>query len=249
MAVAASAQSLVHQWRFGENDGGAANGGAVTTVTDHVGSLTLTASGTVTYTGNTAGAGSSLAAAFDTTGSFVGAADESLTSEGSFIIEGWVRPDGTPSAGSKFLFYNGNASWSGIGLMVSGSTVQVLAGGAFDQNVGTLNADAWNYVALVYSNSDISIYINNTSAPSYSGGYFRDYSLATMNGQPNNFSVGGSFAGAIDELRVSTFTGSFSESMLSYSAMSAVPEPSTYAALAGLAALGLVAWRRRAVRV
>jgi len=27
-----------------------------------------------------------------------------------------------------------------------------------------------------------------------------------------------------------------------------VPEPSTYAALAGLAALGLVAWRRRQAR-
>jgi autotransporter-associated beta strand protein len=34
---------------------------------------------------------------------------------------------------------------------------------------------------------------------------------------------------------------------LEFSAASAIPEPSTYAALAGLAALGLVAWRRRTV--
>lgn len=40
----------------------------------------------------------------------------------------------------------------------------------------------------------------------------------------------------------------YSSLSVSTNTISAVPEPSTYAALAGLAALGLVAWRRRAAR-
>lgn len=221
----------------------------MTTITDNVGSLDLTASGTVTYTNSTAGSGSALAATFDTSGSFAAAVDGNLTPDASFIIEGWVHLDGPTSAGSKFLFYNGNASWSGIGLMVNGTTVEVLEGGLYAHAAGNLTAHQWNYVALTYAAGSLQVFVNGTTAPTFAvTSVFRDFSSATGNGHPNDFVVGGSFAGAFDELRVSSFSGSFNTSMLSYSAMSAVPEPSTYAALAGLAALGLVAWRRRAAR-
>ncbi len=247
--ASASAQTLLHHWRFGEDQVGAAHGGAVTTITDNVGTLDLTASGTVTYTHSTPGSASSLAATFDTSGSFAAAVDGNLTPDASFIIEGWVYLNGPTSNGSKFLFYNGNASWSGIGLMVNGTTVEVLEGGLYADTAGSLNANQWNYVALAYAAGSLQVFVNGTTAPSFSASSaFRDFSSATGNGQPNDFFVGGSFAGSLDELRISSFSGSFNTSMLSYSAMSAVPEPSTYAALAGLAALGLVIWRRRVVR-
>lgn len=248
LVAAASAQTLVHQWRFGENDSGAANGGTVTTVTDHVGTLDLTASGSVTYTNSTAGAASSLAAAFGTGGSFLGAVDSALMPGSSFIVEGWFYLNGTPPATTNLLYYNGNPSNNGIGLYVDGTRLDIMQGGKSDVIAGHLNANQWNYVALVYSNGSYQSYINSDVSPSYTGsGSFNDYSGG---GGGLGTYIGPGYAGSIDELRVSTFTGTFNTSMLSYSAISAspVPEPSTYAALAGLAALGLVAWRRRQAR-
>jgi len=247
LAAAASAQTLVHQWRFGENDAGAANGGSVTTVKDNVGTLDLTAAGTVTYTSTTAGTSSTLAAAFDSGGSFVGAEDSGLTPGSSFIVEGWFYLNGTPPATTNLLYYNGNPSNNGIGLYLNETRLDVMQGGTSDVIAGYLNVNQWNYVALVYANGNYRTYINSDSVISKSGtGSFNDYfggggGLGTY--------IGPGFAGSIDELRVSSFTGSFSTSMLSYNTISAVPEPSTYAALAGLAALGLVAWRRRQARV
>lgn len=246
LATVASAQTLLHQWRFGENDAGAANGGTVTTVVDHVGSLNLTASGAVTYTNTTAGAASSLAAAFGAGGSFSGTEDSSLTPDSSFIVEGWFYLNGTPPATTSLLYYNGNPSNNGIGLYVWGTRLDVMQGGKSDVIAGQLNADQWNYVALVYANGSYQAYINSDSVASYTGSSsFNDF---TGGGGGLGTYIGPGFAGSIDELRVSSFTGSFSTSMLSYNSISAVPEPSTYAALAGLAALGLVAWRRRQAR-
>jgi len=249
LAVACSAQTLLHEWRFGESEAGAEDGGSVTTINDDVGKFDLVASGTVTYTSGTPGNASSLAAAFDSSGSFLSPADGSLAADASFIIEGWVRLDGATSPGSKFLFYNGNASWSGIGLMVNGTNVEVLEGGKFAATAGSLSVNQWNYVALAYFNGGIQVFVNGATTPAFTDtSAFNDYAVAEDNGQTNTFAIGGSFAGAFDEVRVSSFTGSFDPSMLSYSAISAVPEPSTYAGLAGLAALGFVAWRRRMSR-
>lgn len=246
LVATASAQTLLHQWRFGENDSGATNGGTVTTVTDHVGTLNLTASGTVTYTSTTAGTSSTLAAAFGTGGSFVGSEDGTLAPGASFIVEGWFYLNGTPPATTNLLYYNGNPSNNGIGLYVTGTSLRAMEGGRSDVSAGTLNANQWNYVALVYANGSYRTYVNSDSVISYTGtGSFNDYfggggGLGTY--------IGPGFAGSIDELRVSSFTGTFNTSMLSYNTISSVPEPSTYAALAGLVALGLVAWRRRQAR-
>lgn len=248
LVSAASAQTLLHQWRFGENDPGAADFGLITTTTAQVGGNTLTSTGTVRYLANTPGVASSLSAAFYTTnGSFTGNTITSLGPSSSFIMEGWFSFDGTPATGTNVLFYNGNPSSTGLGLYVTGSTLQFLRGGQGDATVGTVNVNHWNYVAIVYDNGQSSVYLNGATTPSYSGAVsFAGYSGSDAS---EKFYIGSGFLGAVDELRVSSFSGSFSTSMLSYASISAVPEPSTYAALAGLAALGLVASRRRALRV
>lgn len=246
-AAIASAQTVTHLWRFGDSDPGAADNGLIATTTDQVGGNALTANNTVRYLANTPGTASSLSAAFyGVSSSFTGNVDANLGPSSSFIIEGWFSFDGTPATGANILFYNGNPSASGLGLYVTGNTLQFLAGGQSDITIGTVNVNHWNYVALVYENGQTSTYLNSNTASSYTGAV----SFGGYSGDPaEKFYVGGGFYGAVDELRVSTFTGSFNTSMLSYSAISAVPEPSTYAALAGLAAFGLVVWRRRAVRV
>ncbi len=71
---------------------------------------------------------------------------------------------------------------------------------------------------------------------------------ATVGSFANHFSLGGDptgdgrFSGKLDDVRVFTFApGTFVPAMLSYTV---VPEPSTYAALAGVLALGAVMLRR-----
>lgn len=241
LAASASAQVLVHQWRFGENDPGATNGGTVTTTQDNVGTLDLTVSGTVTYTNVTAGASSTLAQSFGTAASFSAAADTSLSRTSRFVIEGWFYLNGTQANTTNILFYNGNASSSGAGLYVRGTTLRYLQGGSADVVAGTLTANQWNYVALAYEAGSLKVFVNGETTPSYAGAH----TFNAFNGNTETFSIGSGLDVSVDELNVWTFSGSFNSAMLSYDTVSAVPEPSTYAALAGAAALGFVAWRRR----
>ena len=151
----------------------------------------------------------------------------------------------TTATGTRILFYNGNASNSGIGLLLSGANVNVLRGGVLDSGVAGYNLDQWNYAALVYDgpNGSINVFVNGATTPSFtlnSTGAFNALTAASQ-----TFSVG-SLSGSVDETRISTFTsGSFSTAMLSYGSMSAIPEPSTYAAIFGACALGLATYRRR----
>lgn len=246
LAATLSAQTILAQWRFGEADAGAANGGSVgATTTASVGSDLSLVSGTATYTNSTPGGGSTLGVEMDASTQFSTTALTALTNGSSFIMEMWFNP--TALSGSQYLVYNGNTSARGIGLYLSGSTMHLLSGGNFDNAVsGTVTAGQWNYVALVWDAGTAKVFVNNDSAPNYN--QVRNFTTPSIPGG-DTMLFGINFAGAIDEARVSSFTsGTFSSSMLNYASVSAVPEPSTYAALAGLAALGLVAWRRRQVR-
>lgn len=247
LAIAAplSAQTLVNQWRFGESDSGAASGntfGATTTAT--VGATNLTVTGTITYSNDVAGSGSSLSASFGSSAQFGADVFSGLTSSASFIMEAWFKP--TTATGSRLLIYNGNASTTGIGLLLNGTNVDVLRGGQADTIVAGYNLNQWNYAALVYDGGagTINVFVNGATTPAYtlaSGATFN-----ALTGESQSFLIGQGLSGSMDEARISTFTsGTFNTSMLSYNSMSAIPEPSTYAALVGACALGLAAYRRR----
>ncbi|MBI5426538.1 MAG: LamG domain-containing protein [Opitutae bacterium] len=242
LAATLSAQTILAQWRFGEADAGAANGGAVgVSTTASVGSNLSLASGAATYTNSTPGSGSSLAVDMNASAQFSTAAYSALTNGSSFIMEMWFKP--TSVTGDQYLLYNGDTSNNGLGLYLHNSSVQLLQGGHIDEAANaTVTAGQWNYAAIVWDAGTARVYVNDTSAPTFNAG-------RAINDPTGTFVLGINYAGAIDEARISTFTsGTFSTSMLNYSSVSAVPEPSTYAALAGLAALGVVAWRRRQAR-
>ncbi len=242
-AASLSAQTVVAQWRFGENDLDAVSGEKVgTTTEDAVGSNYLSRTSSASYTSATPGAGSTLAVEADSSVMFNGSALTSLSSSSSFFMELWFKP--TSLTGTQTLVYNGDGSFRGVGLYLNGSTLRVLAGGQFDNPTsGTATLNAWNYAALVWDNQSASVYLNSLAAPVFSA--TRSFNAAT--GGDSIFF--GTFSGSFDEARVATFsTGTFSTSMLNYQSVSAIPEPSTSAILAGLGALGLVAWRRRAAR-
>jgi biopolymer transport protein ExbB len=105
---------------------------------------------------------------------------------------------------------------------------------------------AWHYYAMTWEqNGALSIYRDGTFLGS-SGTY------GSWAGS-NNYGVwldydsywttyGG--AGVVDDIRFSNVARSAGEIQTAYN-LAAIPEPSTYAMLAGLGALGLAAWRRR----
>jgi len=123
----------------------------------------------------------------------------------------------------------------------------MLGGGTFlDDGATTLATNTWYQVALVNDTSagTLSLYLNG-ALETTSGISFNDPSTGALS-LGGNGSGGDLFTGKLDEARIFTFApGTFNTSMLAYSA---VPEPSTYAALFGVAVLGAAAWRRRSIR-
>ncbi len=104
----------------------------------------------------------------------------------------------------------------------------------------------WHYYALTWAQGGaLSVYrdgtfLGSTSAPGgWSGsndyGVYLDYSSYW------HLYYG---AGTVDDIRFSNIARSAGEIQTAYN-LAAVPEPATYAMLAGLGALGLALWRRR----
>lgn len=248
LAVSASAQTLLHHWRFGENDSddkGYTWAGNLANQDYGLRVYTDDPEAAVVKSSLTPGPASTVSAAFTASSYFRTDADVSLAQGSRFIVEGWFYFDGTPPATTNLLFYNGNPSTTGIGFYVNGTTLHVLEGGVDDHAVGAVQADQWNYVALVYEAGNFRTYINSDSSHSYAyGQVFADYGS-----DPGYLYVGGGFDGLVDDLRISRFTGAFAPSMLNYAAMNAVPEPATCAGIAGLAGLALALHRRRKLRI
>ena len=102
----------------------------------------------------------------------------------------------------------------------------------------------WHYYALTWTNGALAVYrdgvflgSNNTFGSwngSNSYGVWMDF---------DSFSSTYNGAGVVDDLRFSNIARSAGEIQAAYN-LAAVPEPSTYAILAGFGALGLALWRR-----
>jgi hypothetical protein len=243
--VAAHAQTYIHVFTGGENDPGATNGAAVNNPTlDSAGSTNLTLTGgNVTYTATTPGANSTLAYQFTGgSGYLLGATNLSLIDTSSFAMELWFQT--TSASTQQALFHNGN-----LGLYIFGdSQVRVHRGGIALDIIGSISSNTWYHAAFVWDNGTLTGYLNGT--PTFIGSelVFNNPTAGDALVIGSTHVGGDRFMGIIDHARVFQFaTGTFNASMLSYpaSAITPIPEPSTYAALAGLLALGLVAYRRR----
>lgn len=237
---AASAQTTIGLWRMGENDPGAvANTTVAATLTAATGTNLTLAGSTLHYRNMTPGAASSLAVEFGGSGNYATGSNFGLT--GDFAVEAWVKLGDVSTA--QWVTLLGNGGNNGIGLFVSGGFIGFGLAGTGMVASTTATTSSYVHVALVSQGTDVTFYHNGTQVGTAS-------SLPTLGA---NFSVGGDENGAgrlqanglVDHVRMFTFSnGTFNSSMFSYPA-SAIPEPSTYAALAGVAALGLAVWCRR----
>lgn len=104
-----------------------------------------------------------------------------------------------------------------------------------------MNTGNWIHVAATWDTSGaMNLYLNGNVESTSSFGSFdpRDTSNQFFVGQDSN---GTFYTGSLDQIQIydSALTGG------QIAALAAIPEPSTYAAFVGLAALGLGVWRRR----
>lgn len=237
--------NVLHSYRGGEDDPGAANGlffSEVTGQTTDVGtnSFDLVTPWNGSYTSDVAAPGSSLAYNF-TDASYAASStlgDTSLTPTSSFAFQAWVKPGASRTG---LLLSNGNLVSNGIGLALFEGNLAAAEGGlTWVVSSTAVSTATWSHVALAYDDGDVSLYLNGSLVHYAASSPFialPDWSTTWV--QLGSENIGG----LIDEAQIFTFTsGSFDTSMLSYSA---VPEPSTYAALLGAAVLGLALWRRK----
>ena len=224
---------------MGENDPGSSAGNAVNaTLTAATGSnLSLSGSG-LSYTADSAPGLGGLAVNFTGAGNYAVGSNLGLST--NFAIESWVKF--STLASTQWVFVLGNGGFQGGGILFNHANSRVggvKSGDNFFAYSEVLSTETWYHVAYVVDDGgDATFYFNGSlvagtsNIPSYAA----------------NFSLGGDengsarLQGKLDDVRIFTFTsGTFDPSMLSYTA---VPEPSTYAALAGVLALGAVIIRR-----
>jgi hypothetical protein len=107
-------------------------------------------------------------------------------------------------------------------------------------------AGSWVNLAVTKSSTTgVSFFINGTLIGTLSSATASGFGPASDNWYiGNGADLARNFVGGIDELRI--YDGVLSQSQIQ--SISAIPEPSTYAALVGFTALGLAAWSRRRTR-
>lgn len=181
-----------------------------------------------------------------------------------FGVQLWVKNPGVMSGASTAIAGFGHPETGGISLNYSGSSFFGMVARNLDDGEGNYYTESysfgavapggagsingWDHLAIVNENTVTTFFVNGVFAGNRTS--FQIWDDAWGNG-PNDgwhmfVSPGGStsYTGWADDLKFFTYAqGTFSVSQLDYA--SAIPEPSTYAALAGVTALGVAAWRRR----
>ncbi|MDB6109253.1 MAG: Fibronectin type domain protein, partial [Pedosphaera sp.] len=206
-----AAITVQQYYRLGENDPGAANGNSAAATLDFISGQSIQLTGSPIYTTivsslATAGAGSTLAMNFSTSGQYGSRALISADTD-NFGFELWVQPVST--VGTQCLAYNGDPGGSGWGLLIIDGTYQVLFGNVAFFGSAPATAGAWTHLAVVVDSGVSTFYVNGAAAATLNGGPNApqgSFTLATTPPNPDNF-----FTGLMDEARLFTFApGQFS---------------------------------------
>lgn len=144
---------------------------------------------------------------------------------------------GSGSGFSLALYSNSSSAPGSLIHALSGSTAPTSAGNyAYIPTATTLlnaNTTYWWVASVPYVSAGQNIQFNLKSTGSLAETSSSGWTIGDRRGQQQNDTTWQTFGGSV---------------LFSVSATSAIPEPGTYAAFAGLAALGLAAYRRRKSR-
>ena len=235
--------TTIASYAGGENDFSPVNGGLVSLAVDGSGNAndllsegaprwsSLASPGSAAYD---SGAPSTFSYYFD--GSSSMSISPPLTSAlNNWGMETWVRLDNT--IGIQIFMLNGEGG-NGYGLVLLNGRWNALLGGVGYMDGSAASINTWTHLALVNDEGVNEFFINGTSVAS---------DLNIISQPMDQFSLGKDpsdnfMTGYLDQARLFTFTGNFNPASLN---LSSIPEPATFTALAGLAALGLAATRRR----
>lgn len=252
--------TMIGHWRLGENDAGATASAATvsSTVNNAQATYSLTKEGSIYYSADTPSSlqtpvgASTLSMSFNGVGTYAGYY-RAISGWGGDLpafttnvaIEAWIKPANL-TVDDRVILTLGRPD-TGFAILQNGADIEVRYGSAQAVQISTsgLTSTAWTHVAFVRGATTGTLYVNGVSV-----GY-TSATVPAFNAMTTYFGLGEqpgtpgaqNFVGLIDEVRYFTFTeGSFNTSMLN---CAAVPEPSTYAAAAGLVALLFAGWRRR----
>lgn len=206
--------ATVAWYRLGENDSGAASGLLVNSTTlDFAGSRHLQRYGTPIYaelvaSNATRAVGSSLAVQFDGSSQYLSNAVVTAA-RNNVGLEAWVRADSVTS-GLHIIAYNGSTSGDGWGLHRNGSSFGVLFAGVATFGSVPVVTGQWVHLAWVRDNGTSTLYVNGSPVATSSSTPQVPTAGFALGTRPE-FPASAFFGGAIDEVRVFTFTaGRFS---------------------------------------
>ncbi|NQT37124.1 MAG: LamG domain-containing protein [Planctomycetes bacterium] len=207
-----SLDATLAQFRLGESDAGAAPGGAGAAVTvNEISGPNLTKNGAPTYGSYLSAAGPEL------TMDFSGAADEFYghsnvlsVANDNFILQARAKP--TATGGNAVLAHNGSTSTSGYGLLRQGDQWRGLFGGKAIFGGATVQLDRWNDLAIVREAGTSTLYVNGVAAGSTGTAPNVPSGLFMVGANAANGAEG--FAGQLDDVQLSTFSGAFDPAML-----------------------------------
>lgn len=149
------------------------------------------------------------------------------------------NPGSTSGTTASVIFSVGDPSSNGLSIVYNPATNRIQGQVNGQQTFGSAeyNAGTWNSAVIVNNGTTTTLWLNSIVASALN----LNPTASSSNWHAFVNSGGGvSYTGQADNIRVFTFTGTYTAANIS-----AIPEPSTYAALLGLGALGWVAWRRR----
>jgi hypothetical protein len=223
--------STAAQYRLGESDSGASSGNTGNNPTTALGGgPNLPRIGSPVYTSTVPAAiTSSLAMSFNGTSDAYAASTLASTAVNNFGIEAWVRSNGSVT-GNAVLAYNGSTAASGWGLYRIGGNYGFSYGGVVTTGVAPVVSGVWTHLALVRQSGTTTFYVNGYAAAT-SAAVPNTPATASSGGMMIGGNLAGTqfFDGAIDEVRIFTFTaGQFSPSDLTLSGSPTRTSPDTF---------------------